>query len=412
MNKKLATQAILFSGSVYAAQLINVVCMTLLMHTLSVTLFGIFAYGKTLSQYFDYSHLGARYTINRYVPVSTPHKNRALLHSALFISMFVSIFILFILCIVRVIDNLPVFLLCTGGIFYSIVNVYAVYRRDMADIAYLIKVNFLICILPPLLIMIALGFGIASLTLLVFLFVIAQVLIFLIVFMRNDLFPYIFLIPKKFLLRIGPILMVGFPVLISNLILVLGMTIDRIFIKQYLGYSSVGIYSAILYVFTFLLILPGSLNQVFQPKIIIELRKGLSSLIVYKTMLYTVLLLIPVVAAVYFMTPFLVKMFMHQYLAYAYLMSIASFIIVPFALCTAYTGAFTAIDERIYLLSANIISLIIYVLFLFLYLHNRVEINFEYLLILKATYASINFALYAIMFEICFKKYKKGLEKY
>jgi O-antigen/teichoic acid export membrane protein len=154
------------------------------------------------------------------------------------------------------------------------------------------------------------------------------------------------------------------------------------------------------------------LNQVFQPKIIIELRKGLSSLIVYKTMLYTVLLLIPVVAAVYFMTPFLVKMFMHQYLAYAYLMSIASFIIVPFALCTAYTGAFTAIDERIYLLSANIISLIIYVLFLFLYLHNRVEINFEYLLILKATYASINFALYAIMFEICFKKYKKGLEKY
>ena len=409
MNKTIAGRATIYSGSVYLAQLINIFFVTLLMRVLPTTTFGMFAFGRLIAQYFDYSHLGCRYAMNRYVPVSTEKKNKTLLQVGLFTCVAVSIASLTILYIVGVIREPSVLMLCVGGIFYALSNLYSVYRRDQSDIVFLIKANLYINGVPPLVVLIALQLKILSLFPLVAIYVTTQLLIMVYIFSKNDLFKYIQNVPRNLFKRLRVILSVGGPMLFSSIILMLGMTVDRIFIKFYFGYHAVGVFTAILYVFTFLLILPGALNEVFQPNIVSELRKGVSSAVVYKSLFFFMLLLSPLLVGCYFLTPELVKFFIPEYAPYAHIMSLAPFVLIPYALCTVFVGAMSAIDERKKLVVMNIISLVIYMAFLLFYFSVSKSINYIYLLELKAAYALINFLLYVVVFNSSFSNYKKEI---
>ena len=120
------------------------------------------------------------------------------------------------------------------------------------------------------------------------------------------------------------------------------------------------------------------------------------------------LLLSPLLVGCYFLTPELVKFLIPKYTPYAHIMSLASFVLIPYALCTVFVGAMSAIDERKKLVVMNIISLAIYMAFLLFYFSVSKSINYIYLLKLKAAYAIISFVLYMFVFNNCFAAYKKN----
>ena len=153
MNKLLVRKSVIFSCTVYLCQIINIIFITLLMRFLSPTEFGIFAIGRLIAQYFDFSHLGCRYAIDRYVPVSSDKKSQNLLHIGLFTCSVVSLFFLILLLSFEIIHNVTTLILCVGGISYSLSNIYLIYRRDKSDMDFLIKNYLIVNGLPPLLAM-------------------------------------------------------------------------------------------------------------------------------------------------------------------------------------------------------------------------------------------------------------------
>ena len=407
MNKLLVRKSVIFSCTVYLCQIINIIFITLLMRFLSPTEFGIFAIGRLIAQYFDFSHLGCRYAIDRYVPVSSDKKSQNLLHIGLFTCSVVSLFFLILLLSFEIIHNVTTLILCVGGISYSLSNIYLIYRRDKSDMDFLIKNYLIVNGLPPLLAMFSFSLKTLHLNTIVCVFVSTQLLITAFIFTKNNLYLYIIKFPKRFFKRLSLILVVGSVMLISNLVLNIGMTADRFFIKSYYGYHEVAVFTAILYVFNFIMILPGSLNEIFLPEVISELRKGRSLAIVYRSLFFLILMLLPVIVTCYYLTPILVNVFLPDYKSYSKIMSLASFVIIPYAFCIVFSGAFSAIDERKKLLTINFISLSIYIFILLTYFSYSKHINYRYLLEFKSIYAVLSFLFYVIFFNISFLNYKK-----
>ena len=409
MKKSLNILALLYAATIYIAQVLTIIFNIWLMRILPVSEFGLYSYAKTLSQYLDYAGLGSRYAMDRLIPVSSDRKSKLILHVALFNMLLFSVFLVFVFCLSHLISGFVEIIIVSAGLFYSLTNLYVVYRRDRSDFQFMIIFNFLLSIIPIFMASVAFLVHVNHLWFIVLLLFAGQFGIFVFILLNNNLWQLFIKVPRFYLKKSLYLLRVGFPMFLSSFIIMFGMTADRLFIRFFYGYKELGIYAVILYVFSFMIILPNLIGQVFAPKIVQFIRvKDVSY--VYKSLLFVLGLMLPMVLVVFVVTPMLVPRFLPKYILYTQEMSYASAIVIPYGLMFPFIAALNALDQRNKMVRINCVALLIYLVLLLIYLWLSKHLNYDFLLLIKCSYGVLTVVFLYVAFKQEFSKFIKSSE--
>lgn len=408
MSKKIYGLGLLYVITTYTAQFFTIAFNFVLMSRLTTYNFGVYSFSKTLSQYMDFSNLGTRYAMDRYVPICAEQKAKLILHNTIFVTFLISLVTLVIYFSFGLIDNLSVFLFVLAGVFFALTNVYCVYKRDRSDFLYMIIINFVSISIPILFSSVAVFYS-GNINYISVLFCVGQLVVFLFILKTQRITKLMYVRPRLFLTSFRFLLKTGFPLFLASLVTMLGMTVDRLLVKFFCGYNILGTYSIILYIFSFMLVLPNVLGQVFLPNIIKSVTNNDFSYIM-KSIIFVLLILFPLFIIVFLCVPFVIESFVPKYSIYSYDMCLASLVVLPYSLMFPFIAALNALDKRKIILVINIFSFLLYFVILIIYLQiYHSNINFQILLAVKFVYGLIILLLLFNVFLFSIKSKKNEL---
>lgn len=385
------------------AQGVTIIFNLIMMKILSLNDFGVYSYARTIAQYFDYSNIGTRYAMDRLVPVSSKVKSDLILHLCLFSTQLIAYSVFILLLSLGIISGMAEVFFVIAGICFAFSNIYCVYRRDCSDLNVVIVVNFLASVLPISAALIACLLHLPLITIAEYFFT-GQLLLLFILLIKYKLFSFFFKLPRSYIRSFKFVFLIGFPMFVASFVTMLGMTEDRLFIKHFFGYAALGKYSIILYVFSFLIILPNVLGQVFMPEIIRDVRQG-SSREVTRAFWFLIALLVPLLVFICALIPFAVKVFLPKYSPYALYMCFASLVVIPYAMMFPFLTALNALDKRSIIVKINFFSVIVYSVLLLGYFKITSNLSYSVLLDLKLSYGLLNVILLYIVFKFELKKF-------
>ena len=110
---------------------------------------GSLALAKTWQQFVDYSHFGARFALDRYIPVAEEEEKKYLVATVLFTTFIGSLFILLIAVILNDADVI-VSILTASGIFIDVSNILKAYYRATNSLTEMLKLVLFNQLLPIL----------------------------------------------------------------------------------------------------------------------------------------------------------------------------------------------------------------------------------------------------------------------
>lgn len=346
----------------YSIQLLNILLNLVFMQRLPVSLLGDVAIAKIWLQTFDYTHLGTRFALDRYLPMTKNdgHRSAYLLFSLL-VSFFGSLAILLISLIIEN-ANITIFSFCLVGISLAITNVIKAYFRATENIK---SVNILMGWLYAFPLTISLLASLYSFNAFILIYPISFWVLLIIFFLK-----YGFNITFDMSMRWNYILaikrrMVGASkfLFLNSVIIYLSFVIDRLFVDWSLGRDALGTYSIIMFVFASIFSIPSILTELIYPKIIRSTVKEKklfhwkeSALVFFGTCM---VILIANVSMYYLVERFT------KYAELVPLMQLAAIGVIPYSCIAILNHVFNALDKRWLLFIINLVSLLIYVLFLF-----------------------------------------------
>ncbi|WP_395949794.1 hypothetical protein ACFWHB_07155 [Aeromonas mytilicola subsp. aquatica] len=344
----------------YSIQLLNILLNLVFMQRLPVSLLGDVAIAKIWLQTFDYTHLGTRFALDRYLPMtkSDGHRSAYLLFSLL-VSFFGSLAILLISLIIEN-ANITIFSFCLVGISLAITNVIKAYFRATENIK---SVNVLMGWLYAFPLTISLLASLYSFNAFILIYPISFWVLLIILLLKYG-FNITFDIRWRYILAIKR-KMIGTSKLLflNSVIIYLSFVIDRLFVDWSLGRDALGTYSIIMFVFASIFSIPSILTELIYPKIIRSTVKEKklfhwkeSALVFFGT---CVVILIANVSMYYLVERFT------KYSELVPLMQLAAIGVIPYSCIAILNHVFNALDKRWLLFIINLVSLLIYVLFLF-----------------------------------------------
>ncbi|MCF4201115.1 polysaccharide biosynthesis protein, partial [Acinetobacter baumannii] len=133
----------------YTIQFLNIIFNLLLMKYLSSYQLGSLALAKTWQQFVDYSHLGARFSLDRYIPTAEEEEKKYLVATVLFTTFIGSLFILLAAVILNDADII-VSILTASGIFIAVGNIIKAYYRATNSLTKMLNLVFYNQLLPLL----------------------------------------------------------------------------------------------------------------------------------------------------------------------------------------------------------------------------------------------------------------------
>ncbi|WP_429168206.1 hypothetical protein [Aeromonas rivipollensis] len=344
----------------YSIQLLNILLNLVFMQRLPVSLLGDVAIAKIWLQTFDYTHLGTRFALDRYLPMtkSDGHRSAYLLFSLL-VSFFGSLAILLISLIIEN-ANITIFSFCLVGISLAITNVIKAYFRATENIK---SVNILMGWLYAFPLTISLLASLYSFNAFILIYPISFWVLLIILLLKYS-FNITFDMRWRYILAIKR-KMIGTSKLLflNSVIIYLSFVIDRLFVDWSLGRDALGTYSIIMFVFASIFSIPSILTELIYPKIIRSTVKEKklfhwkeSALVFFGT---CVVILIANVSMYYLVERFT------KYSELVPLMQLAAIGVIPYSCIAILNHVFNALDKRWLLFIINLVSLLIYVLFLF-----------------------------------------------
>lgn len=344
----------------YSIQLLNILLNLVFMQRLPVSLLGDVAIAKIWLQTFDYTHLGTRFALDRYLPMTKNDGHRsAYLLVSLLVSFFGSLAILLISLIIEN-ANITIFSFCLVGISLAITNVIKAYFRATENIK---SVNILMGWLYAFPLTISLLASLYSFNAFILIYPISFWVLLIILFLKYG-FNITFDMRWRYILAIKR-RMVGTSKLLflNSVIIYLSFVIDRLFVDWSLGRDALGTYSIIMFVFASIFSIPSILTELIYPKIIRSTVKEKklfhwkeSALVFFGT---CVVILIANVSMYYLVERFT------KYSELVPLMQLAAIGVIPYSCIAILNHVFNALDKRGLLFIMNLVSLLIYVLFLF-----------------------------------------------
>ncbi|HCI3590011.1 TPA: polysaccharide biosynthesis protein, partial [Acinetobacter baumannii] len=102
---------------------------------------GSLALAKTWQQFVDYSHLGARFSLDRYIPVAKEEEKKYLVATVLFTTFIGALFV-FLAAIIFNKADIVVSILTASGVFIAVGNIVKAYYRATNSLTEMLKLVF------------------------------------------------------------------------------------------------------------------------------------------------------------------------------------------------------------------------------------------------------------------------------
>lgn len=381
----------------YTIQFLNIIFNLLLMKYLSSYQLGSLALAKTWQQFVDYSHLGARFSLDRYIPVAEEEEKKYLVATVLFTTFIGSLFILLIAVILNDADVI-VSILTASGIFIAVGNIVKAYYRATNSLTKMLNLVFCNQLLP-LLISIALYFYTLDFNIYLVSLILSYLFFSLILFYRErELFDFIRYERIKKVIK--EIALPSFLLFINSLMVFLYLVMDRFFIDYSNGREELGHYSIILFAFTALMIIPATVAELLFVKIIKQSCEAGKRFFWKETFITLGITVVGVVAA-----NFCMDYFVKSFTNYGFLteqMHIATLAVIPFALTAIYYHVMNGLDLRKEIVLVNLSVCIILALYYIYPLFFKQNYGLDYYLYAKVATGWLVFLGY--LFFILFSK--------
>ncbi|WP_353163618.1 oligosaccharide flippase family protein [Acinetobacter guillouiae] len=335
----------------YTIQFLNIIFNLLLMKYLTSYQLGSLTLAKTWQQFVDYSHLGARFSLDRYIPVAEEDEKKYLV-AAVLLSTFVGSIIIFIIAMVFNKADAIVSILTASGIFIALGNILKAYYRATNNLTEMLKLVFFNQ-LVPVLISIIVYFLTYDFKLYLVSLLFSYLFFSLIVFYKErELFH--FLKYEKIKSVIKDIAKPSFLLFFNSLVVFLYLIMDRFFIDYSNGREQLGYYSVIIFVFSALMIIPATVAELLFVKIIRQSCKSGKKIFIKETLIILGVTIFGVIVANMCMGYFVVN-----YTNYSFLinqMHIATLAVIPFALTAIYYHVMNGLDLRKQIFFVNLIA--------------------------------------------------------
>ncbi len=395
-------KSIVYLLIVYLVQALNVVLNILLIRFLSLEQLGQITIAKVFFQFMDYTHLGSRFAMDRYIPTHTKENGEKLTLLTMNISMFMSV--LTIIVVYFFINNsATVLIFMISGFFYAIATIYKAYLRAREETREMFFVVLLSMLLPVIIQVVAIYFF--------------DFKTFIVLYFISYLFGFLLLVYKFKLISLMSLAVLikktrdiysaSSLLFLTSLVLFLSFSIDKILLEHYRGSELLGEYSIILFVFATLLIIPGTLAELVFPKIIKKVTSS-SELIHVKEMAFVFFpTLFSIVIANLFMDYFIIKFTDYSYLLnYLHLVSWAT---LPYAITSILYHTLNALDQRKTILKINFLVLLAYIGYLYILLFLSDGNIFTELVWGRIIYGIVLSILYVLSLVLYSKKERNSL---
>ncbi len=252
-----------YSGLAYLNQVASVLVNILFIRTLSLTTLGDIAIAKVWMQVMDYSHLGLRFSLDRYVPVWDRHRSAHLLWICIGVSSIVSAVII-ALALLFTDNRVLILVFCLWGYGVAIATILKNYYRASANSMGMLATYFACPTIPAIaqtVVLFLWGFtefliatAVTSVATTVYLLIKARPLMAEIRHSLNETLPAV---------RSATITL-----FINAVVIFLTFSVDRIILNAYDSKEVLGEYSIILFAFSLLLIIPSTMAEFIFPRIV------------------------------------------------------------------------------------------------------------------------------------------------
>jgi O-antigen/teichoic acid export membrane protein len=252
-----------YSGLAYLNQVASVLVNFLFIRTLSLTTLGDIAIAKVWMQVMDYSHLGLRFSLDRYVPVWDRHRAAHLLWICVGVSSLVSAAIIGAALLFT--DNkLLILVFCLWGYGVAIATILKNFYRASADAGRMLA-TYIACPTIPAVTQTAAfylwGFtGFLVVTVTTSLATAAYVLV--------KARPLLAEIRHPLRETLHAVRGATITLFINAAVIFLTFSVDRIILNAYSSKEVLGEYSIVLFAFSLLLIVPSTVAEFIFPKIV------------------------------------------------------------------------------------------------------------------------------------------------
>ncbi len=252
-----------YSALTYLNQLASVLVNFLFIRTLSLTTLGDIAIAKVWMQVMDYSHLGLRFALDRYVPVWDHHRSAHLMYICIGVSSIVSAVIVGLAMLFT--DNRVLTLVfCLWGYGVAIATILKNFYRASANSGGMLA-TYLACPTIPAIAQVVVFYlsGFAG-----FLIATAVTSVATTVYLLLKARPIRAEIRHRLsetFLAVGPATITLF---INAIVIFLTFSVDRIILNKYSSKEVLGEYSVVLFAFSLMFIIPSTLAEFIFPKIV------------------------------------------------------------------------------------------------------------------------------------------------
>lgn len=362
----------------YTIQFLNIIFNLLLIKYLSSYQLGSLTLARTWQQLVDYSHLGARFSLDRYIPLAEDEEKKYLVATVLFTTFLGSLFILLVAVVLNNAD-IVVSILTASGIFIAVGNIVKAYYRATNSLTKMLKLVFYNQ-LVPLLISIGLYFYTLDFNVYLISLIFSYLFFSLILFYRErELFHFIKYERIKKVIK--EIALPSFLLFINSLMIFLYLVMDRFFIDYSNGREELGHYSIILFAFTALMIIPATVAELLFVKIIKQSCEAGKHFFLREILITFGITVVGVVAANFCMDYFVVRFTNYGFLTEQ--MHIATLAVIPFSLTAIYYHVMNGLDLRRGIVIVNLIVCIILALYYSYPLLFKMNFGLDYYLYAK-----------------------------
>lgn len=391
-------RGMIYIGLNYLIQCLNMLLSLMLMRYLNSSILGDLSLARTWQQLVDYSHLGARFSLDRYVPVSDAREKHELLTTVLLATVFGGLMVFVASCIFSD-RNTTVLVLTIAGLFIAIANVFKTYLRATNNISEMLKLVFFAQFLP----------------------VAAPLIVYcwsknFSLYLYGSLGGYFLsiiylLISQRKLLKINDrsqviktynrIALPSFYLFINSLLIFLYLVMDRFFIDYSSGRAMLGDYSVITFAFSALMIIPATCAELLYVKIIQQSSYSGKTIFLKET-----LLIVLVTVAGIGVANIVMGYFITTFTTYASLltdMHFATIAVIPFALTAIYYHVMNGLDLRKNMIMVNsVVCSLLFILYITPIILN-LQMTMRYYIYIKMATGWLVFIGYIVSI-ILFKK--------
>lgn len=312
----------------YSIIVLNVLFQFILFRQFTVNDAGIISYGKTLFQYFDYSNLGIRNTLDKkkYKSLSSLE---LVFSYARTINLFLSIF-LAVLLIVFSFEEISVIFFIVTGIFYADLFYVKLFYRNLGDKKIYVKKSFIFEIVPVIFLLLSIIFF-KKLEYIGAIFMLSYIVLYYI--FNKDLrkIPIIrfhekskLLIKKIIYLNFGE----GFFIFLSSLLFFYLIAGDRIIIKEIYSFETVAQISFLMFFFNAFAPLTSAIIEINMKQILHEF----SSKKILQILSLLILLAGVYLVIIFFIQNIIVDLFFPKYVSVKSYILMYSFLIFPYTI--------------------------------------------------------------------------------